>query len=74
MFIAELDAKDLNPAKYRLFAFISHKGTSSHCGHYVAFVRRGGIWAIYNDNKVAEVENIEDFKGEGYVFFYERQQ
>ncbi|KAH7890301.1 hypothetical protein F5I97DRAFT_1834387 [Phlebopus sp. FC_14] len=36
------------PARYRLKAFISHKGPSVHSGHYVAHIRRGsaggGVW------------------------------
>jgi ubiquitin carboxyl-terminal hydrolase 5/13 len=28
---------DTRPAKYQLFAIVSHKGTSAHCGHYGIF-------------------------------------
>jgi ubiquitin carboxyl-terminal hydrolase 5/13 len=56
------------PARYRLHAFISHKGPSVHSGHYVAHVSepasllsgRGEIdntdderqWVLFNDEKV----------------------
>jgi ubiquitin carboxyl-terminal hydrolase 5/13 len=26
--------------KYRLHAVVAHKGSSTHCGHYVAYVRQ----------------------------------
>lgn len=31
------------PIKYRLKAFISHKGPSVHSGHYVAHIRKTGL-------------------------------
>lgn len=68
-----LETRDTRPAKYRLFAFISHKGTSAHCGHYVAFVRKDDRWVIFNDNKVAEVPDIQTHIGEGYVYFFQRE-
>ncbi|KAK4778485.1 hypothetical protein SAY86_006013 [Trapa natans] len=38
--------------KYRLIGIVSHIGTSTHCGHYVAYIYKDGRWAIFNDNKV----------------------
>jgi ubiquitin carboxyl-terminal hydrolase 5/13 len=69
---SKTEERDSGPAKYRLAAFISHKGTSAHCGHYVAFIKKEGQWVIYNDNKVALVPDINSYRGEGYVYFYER--
>ena len=66
------EERDTRPAKYRLFGFISHKGTSAHCGHYVAFIKKQDKWVIYNDNKVAEVTDINNAIGEGYVYFFKR--
>ncbi|TPX64195.1 hypothetical protein SpCBS45565_g06069 [Spizellomyces sp. 'palustris'] len=63
---------DTRPAKYRLTAFISHKGTSAHCGHYVAHVYRDGRWVLYNDNKVVEVPDVGKAVGEAYMYFYSR--
>lgn len=41
------------PAKYRLKAFISHKGNSIHVGHYVAHIHEPGVgWVLFNDEKV----------------------
>ena len=60
------------PAKYRLKAFISHKGPSVHSGHYVAHIRHPGFvsdspgqgvdgeseegWVLFNDEKVVKAD------------------
>ncbi|KAI9094317.1 hypothetical protein DFS34DRAFT_628945 [Phlyctochytrium arcticum] len=64
--------QDTRPAKYRLKAFISHKGTSAHCGHYVAHVLRDEKWVLYNDNKVVSVpsEGVEKAIDGAYMYFY----
>lgn len=70
-------AKDLPgaktlPAKYRLKAFISHKGPSVHSGHYVAHIKHPGLvpggagkdvdgepedgWVLFNDEKVVKAD------------------
>ncbi|KAJ3215495.1 hypothetical protein HDU67_000353 [Dinochytrium kinnereticum] len=64
---------DAGPARYDLMAFISHRGPSAHCGHYVAHVKVGSGWVLFNDNKVVEVENVEKAAKEAYIFFYVRQ-
>jgi ubiquitin carboxyl-terminal hydrolase 5/13 len=58
------------PATYKLHSVISHKGTSVHCGHYVAHVRKSDQWALFNDNKVVSAPNppIED----SYIYVLER--
>ncbi|KAJ3095844.1 6-phosphofructokinase, alpha subunit [Phlyctochytrium planicorne] len=56
--------------KYELFAFVSHRGPSAHCGHYVAHLKIDGKWALFNDNKVVEVENIEKASKEAYIYYY----
>lgn len=41
------------PASYRLKAFISHKGSSVHTGHYVAHIHYPEHgWVLFNDEKV----------------------
>ena len=57
-------------AGYRLFGIVSHMGTSTHCGHYVAHVRKDGRWVIFNDNKVAA--SVNPPKDMGYLYFFER--
>ncbi|XP_078729533.1 ubiquitin carboxyl-terminal hydrolase 5-like isoform X1 [Lampetra fluviatilis] len=58
------------PGRYRLFAFISHMGTSTMCGHYVCHIRKEGRWVIFNDQKVAASEKPP--KDLGYIYVYER--
>ncbi|KAJ3052533.1 hypothetical protein HK097_006099 [Rhizophlyctis rosea] len=65
-------APDNRPAKYHLSSFISHKGTSTHAGHYVVHIKRDGRWVLYNDNKVVEVPNVESAIGEAYIYVFQR--
>nr|XP_033781358.1 ubiquitin carboxyl-terminal hydrolase 5 isoform X1 [Geotrypetes seraphini] len=58
------------PGKYHLFAFISHMGTSTMCGHYVCHIKKAGRWVIYNDQKVCASEKPP--KDLGYIYFYQR--
>lgn len=60
------------PAKYRLKAFISHKGPSVHSGHYVVHIKHPGPvsessskgadseseegWVLFNDEKVVKAD------------------
>lgn len=56
--------------KYRLMGIVSHSGTSTQCGHYVAHILKDGRWAIFNDNKVGA--SIDPPKEMGYLYFFER--
>lgn len=56
--------------KYQLLAFISHMGTSTMVGHYVAHILKDGQWVIFNDSKVAVSEHPP--KDLGYLYLYER--
>ena len=49
---------------------VSHSGTSTQCGHYVAHILKDGRWAIFNDNKVGA--SIDPPKEMGYLYFFER--
>uniref|UniRef100_A0A914W0Z9 Ubiquitin carboxyl-terminal hydrolase n=1 Tax=Plectus sambesii TaxID=2011161 RepID=A0A914W0Z9_9BILA len=58
------------PGSYRLVGFISHMGTSTHSGHYVAHLLKDGQWVIFNDEKVALSQKPPiEF---GYLYLYER--
>ncbi|KAG1076965.1 hypothetical protein G6F42_025165 [Rhizopus arrhizus] len=59
------------PFNYKLDSFVSHKGTSVHCGHYVSHVYKNGEWILFNDNKVAVTPNPPI--GEAYLYFLKRQ-
>ncbi|KAI1901944.1 hypothetical protein AGOR_G00039640 [Albula goreensis] len=56
--------------KYELFAFISHMGTSTMCGHYVCHIKKDQQWVIFNDHKVCASEKPP--KDLGYLYFYRR--
>jgi ubiquitin carboxyl-terminal hydrolase 5/13 len=64
------------PTKYKLIAFISHKGPSVHSGHYVAHIRKGaeGDWILFNDEKVvnADGSSVEELKKLAYLYFFVR--
>ncbi|KAL6553441.1 ubiquitin-specific protease ubp14 [Orobanche gracilis] len=56
--------------RYRLMGLVSHIGTSTHCGHYVAHIFKNGRWVIFNDEKVAVSKNPPIDMG--YLYFFER--
>ncbi|XP_062848799.1 ubiquitin carboxyl-terminal hydrolase 5 isoform X1 [Trichomycterus rosablanca] len=56
--------------KYELFAFVSHMGTSTMCGHYVCHIKKDQQWVIFNDQKVCASEKPP--KDLGYLYFYRR--
>jgi len=63
------------PVKYRLKAFISHKGPSVHSGHYVAHIRTGdNAWVLFNDEKVvkADKESVKDLEKLAYLYVFEK--
>ena len=64
------------PARYRLRAFISHKGPSVHSGHYVAHIRTGDSWVLFNDEKVvrADADSVRALKPLAYLYVFERER
>ncbi|WZY84140.1 hypothetical protein YC2023_030524 [Brassica napus] len=56
--------------RYKLFGIVSHIGTSTHCGHYVAHILKEGRWVIFNDSKVGVSTNPP--KDMGYLYFFQR--
>lgn len=62
------------PAKYKLKAFISHKGPSVHSGHYVAHIRVDGSWVMFNDEKVmkADEQSVHELKKLAYLYVFEK--
>lgn len=77
------DASEASPAtaaassQYFLRAFISHKGPSVHCGHYIAHVLATDKdqWIMFNDERVvhADGQPPEGAAERAYVFIYERR-
>ncbi len=62
--------KDSNPGLFKLQSFITHLGTSVHCGHYVCHVKRDGKWIYFNDAKCAQSEEAP--VGKGYMYFFRK--
>jgi ubiquitin carboxyl-terminal hydrolase 5/13 len=66
------------PARYRLKAFVSHKGPSIHSGHYVAHIRTEkdgeSSWVLFNDEKVvrADEESVRALRPLAYLYVFER--
>ncbi|KAL4263101.1 Ubiquitin carboxyl-terminal hydrolase [Pleurotus pulmonarius] len=63
------------PVRYRLKAFISHKGPSVHSGHYVAHIRVDDTnWVLFNDEKVvkADAESVRELKKLAYLYIFEK--
>ncbi|KAG0245219.1 hypothetical protein BGW41_002688 [Actinomortierella wolfii] len=64
---------------YDLFAFVVHIGSGPHHGHYVAVVKNGDKWLLFDDDTVETIEETDIHKyfgdsaqlGSGYVLFYE---
>ncbi|XP_055823453.1 ubiquitin carboxyl-terminal hydrolase 14 isoform X2 [Solanum dulcamara] len=56
--------------RYRLLGFVSHIGTSTQCGHYVAHIHKDGRWVIFNDEKVGVSKKTP--MDMGYLYFFER--
>lgn len=54
---------------YRLKAVIIHLGKAVHSGHYVAYVRDGEGWVLFNDGQVTRSK--EPVLGKGYIYVYE---
>ncbi|RHY93041.1 hypothetical protein DYB37_001323 [Aphanomyces astaci] len=59
-------------AHYELLGFVSHMGSNTHSGHYVAHIKKNGKWIFFNDAKVA-VSDTPPF-GAGYIYLYRRRQ
>ncbi|XP_020109181.1 ubiquitin carboxyl-terminal hydrolase 14 isoform X2 [Ananas comosus] len=56
--------------RYKLMGLVSHIGTSTQCGHYVAHIYKDGRWVIFNDSKVGA--SVKPPKDMGYLYFFER--
>ncbi|KAK9828336.1 hypothetical protein WJX74_009732 [Apatococcus lobatus] len=58
------------PGKYELVGFVSHMGSNTACGHYVAHIKKAGRWVIFNDDKVALSEHPP--RDLGYMYMFKR--
>lgn len=50
----------------------------TRCRHYVAFIRKTLpgqnelSWTMFNDEKVVQIEDIEEMKQTAYMYFFSR--
>ena len=64
-----LSRMDNPPGPYELRSFIIHKGSSVHCGHYIAYIKHEKYgWTVFNDDKVAKIEKPPF--DQAYIYFY----
>ncbi|CAA7032006.1 unnamed protein product [Microthlaspi erraticum] len=56
--------------RFKLFGIVSHIGTSTQCGKYVAHILKEGRWVIFSDNKVSI--SADPPKDMGYLYFFQR--
>lgn len=59
-------------SSYHLNSFITHKGSSMHCGHYVSHLSDSDSkWILFNDEKVAEAKDDDSFPiKDAYIYMY----
>lgn len=57
-------------SRYHLRSFVSHMGSSTACGHYVAHVKEDARWILFNDSKVAVSQTPP--RDLGYLYVYEQ--
>jgi ubiquitin carboxyl-terminal hydrolase 5/13 len=82
--IAALDAKQASssgpvpavpledgPGQYVMIGMISHIGKHTGSGHYVAHLKRGDKWVIFNDEKVA-ISESPPFQ-HAYMYLFQRK-
>lgn len=66
---------------YKLSSIIVHIGSSVDQGHYIAIVKIGLEWVLFDDDKSETIpeSKLSDYFGSestntcGYIFFYEVQ-
>ena len=71
---AEKEKKEVRDGKgvYEMMAIVSHLGTATSHGHYVAHIKKGKEWYFFNDSKVA-VSQDPPFN-HGYLYIFKRKQ
>ena len=62
--------EDAVEGKYTLMGMISHIGKNTGSGHYVAHLKKGGKWMIFNDEKVA-LSSKPPFQ-HAYLYLFQR--
>jgi ubiquitin C-terminal hydrolase len=61
---------------YELSSIINHEGYNSTSGHYTTYAKNrfNDTWYYYNDERVSEVEKLEEmFDDDAYILIYEKK-
>ena len=61
---------NLNNKKYELRGIIIHMG-STEGGHYISIVKKNK-WYLCNDSSFSELNNINDYLNNGYIYLYSK--
>ena len=62
---------DQSPGIYNMQGLVTHLGTSVHSGHYVAHIKKGDEWILYNDHKVAH--SIDAPVDKAFLYFWTKE-
>ena len=66
----------MNPStentQYTLFSVVSHKGSSTNCGHYICHTKIDDRWIMFNDDRVA-IDSEPSFDN-AYVLIFVRNK
>lgn len=63
----------ISDAKYLVKGFISHRGPSMHCGHYVAHLKDSNDnWILFNDDKTVIVPKDQVCTDQSYLILLQR--
>lgn len=66
--------KSKNPVPYDLTGVVVHHGSTTHSGHYIAYVKApNGIWYEMNDSNVAQVSVGRVQQAQAYLLFYSQK-
>jgi len=62
------------PPPYELVAVLVHQGQTCDSGHYLAYVKNGGLWYKCNDSQVEVVDVATVLKQQAYILLYEVEE
>lgn len=66
------DKKEEGGVLYELYGTIVHYGRTMFSGHYVSFIKSNGLWHLFDDDQVVEVNNAIVLKQNAYMLFFQR--
>ena len=68
------DKKKTEDQCYDLYGVVTHHGSSTNCGHYVACCKsQSGSWFDCNDSYVSKIGESDALNREAYLLFYQKK-